>query len=107
MDETSEEWDRPTQIDVAARLGRIEAVLRTVQSQVEVQNDRVGDTERHLSRHHEILFGSSTELNDTGGIVGMLRQMRQMQRLTVAALGAVVLPAALTLLAGYVTSMMQ
>lgn len=101
MEQPRESWDRRAQIDVAERLGRIEEVLRGVESEARMHNGRMKRMEAEVERHHHILYGSATELDDGGGIVGMLRQLRKGQQVTIAILASVAVPAALTVFATY------
>lgn len=101
-----ETWDRRSQIDVAERLSRIEDILGSVDTQAKLTNGRLSRAETELSSQRLMLYGSTTDLHGDGGVVGMLRQLRKGQTVTIGLLTAVAIPAALTVLATYLPALL-
>jgi hypothetical protein len=103
--EPREIWDRRREDGLMDELHLLRDVLEDVRTEVKLTNGRVARVESQVSNHHTMLYGSATDLNGDAGIVGMLRQLRKGQQVTIAILTSVAVPAALTVIATYLPRM--
>lgn len=76
--------------EVCDRLTGIEETLTAIHEGRRDQGKRLRYLEEKVDDHTTILYGSRTALDDTGGVVGMLRQLRTLQRITLSVLVPVV-----------------
>lgn len=76
--------------EVCDRLTGIEQALTSIDEGSREQSKRLRYLEDKVDDHTAILYGSRTALDDNGGVVGMLRQLRTLQRITLSVLVPVV-----------------
>lgn len=78
--------------DVCQRLSGISDMLDDIHREQVEQGRRLALVEDRLAQHHRLLYGSVTELGGDAGIVGMLRALQQMQRITLGVLTVLAAP---------------
>lgn len=93
--------DRRRQTEVLDELHAVRIVLGEIKAEVSATAGRVARVEAEVSNHHSMLYGSATDLDGDGGVVGMLREVRRAQKITIGLLTGVAVPAALTVFATY------
>lgn len=102
-----EVWDRRRRDALTDDVHEIREILEDVRTQVRIVNGRVSRAEDTIQQHGQILYGSATDLSGDSGIVGMLRQLKRGQQVTIWLLTGVAVPAALTVLGTYLPMLLQ
>lgn len=70
--------------EVCSKLAAIETMLSGISEDMRSQRDKIVRIESRVDEHHQMLYGSKSTLDDPGGLVGAVRQLRQLQVATLA-----------------------